>query len=148
MAKKKLSPIANSRFARHGLGKKGEFSLGLSAKKLDDIVTNKMREMDFGTLDAASGNLPPANQRALARGLGSGGSIAAILAMVAELRKHTQIPIILFGYYNPYMHYGCERLCRDAAGAGGRGRFPTQYASTTRGSSGSARPVRLAIRGR
>jgi tryptophan synthase alpha chain len=60
----------------------------------------------------------PANQRAIARGLGAGGSIAAILAMVAELRKVTQIPIILFGYYNPYMHYGCERLCRDAAGAG------------------------------
>jgi tryptophan synthase alpha chain len=60
----------------------------------------------------------PANQRASARGLGSGGSLAAILAMVAELRKTTQIPIVLFGYYNPYMHYGCERLCRDAAAAG------------------------------
>jgi tryptophan synthase alpha chain len=38
--------------------------------------------------------------------------------MVAELREATQIPIILYGYYNPYLHYGCERLCRDAAGAG------------------------------
>jgi tryptophan synthase alpha chain len=60
----------------------------------------------------------PANQRALARGLASGASLAAILAMVSELRRESQIPIVLFGYYNPILHYGCERLCADAASAG------------------------------
>jgi tryptophan synthase alpha chain len=60
----------------------------------------------------------PANQRAAARGLASGATLPAILSMVAELRKSTQIPLILFGYYNPYFHYGCERLCADAARAG------------------------------
>ena len=60
----------------------------------------------------------PANQRAAARGLAAGATLPAILAMVAELRKHTQIPIVLFGYYNPIHHYGCERLCKDAASAG------------------------------
>jgi tryptophan synthase alpha chain len=60
----------------------------------------------------------PANQRAVARGLKTGASLAAILAMVSELRKDTEIPIILFGYYNPYMHYGCAELARDAASAG------------------------------
>src|ERR1700722_1302506 len=60
----------------------------------------------------------PANQRSLARGLGAGASIAAILSMVSELRAQTQIPLVLFGYYNPIFHYGCERLCADAARAG------------------------------
>jgi tryptophan synthase alpha chain len=60
----------------------------------------------------------PANQRALARGLASGASLAAILAMVGELRRQSQIPVVLFGYYNPILHYGCERLCADAARAG------------------------------
>jgi tryptophan synthase alpha chain len=60
----------------------------------------------------------PANQRALARGLNSGASLSAILGMVAELRKQTQIPIIVFGYFNPFFRYGCERLCADAAQAG------------------------------
>src|ERR1700688_4113783 len=60
----------------------------------------------------------PANQRSLARGLGAGASIAAILSMVSELRTQTQIPLILFGYYNPIFHYGCEQLCADAARAG------------------------------
>src|ERR1700722_19532321 len=39
-------------------------------------------------------------------------------ARLIELRAQTQIPIILFGYYNPIFHYGCERLCADAARAG------------------------------
>jgi tryptophan synthase alpha chain len=60
----------------------------------------------------------PANQRALARGLSAGASIAAILALVEDLRKETQVPIVLFGYYNPVFHYGCDRLCADAAKAG------------------------------
>ncbi len=60
----------------------------------------------------------PANQRAIARGLASGASLAAILAMVSELRRETEIPIVLFGYFNPILHYGCERLCTDAARAG------------------------------
>ena len=60
----------------------------------------------------------PANQRALARGLASGGSLAAILSLVADLRRETGIPLILFGYYNPFYHYGCEQLCAAAAKAG------------------------------
>ena len=60
----------------------------------------------------------PANQRSLARGLGAGASIAAILSMVSELRTQTEIPLILFGYYNPIFHYGCEQLCADASRAG------------------------------
>jgi len=60
----------------------------------------------------------PANQRAAARGLAAGATLPAILALVAELRKHTQIPLILFGYFNPIFRYGCERLCADAKRTG------------------------------
>jgi len=60
----------------------------------------------------------PANQRALARGLAAGATLAAILAVVAEVRRQSEVPIVLCGYYNPILHYGCERLCADAARAG------------------------------
>src|ERR1700756_3929012 len=49
----------------------------------------------------------PSNQRASARGLAGGGTLAAILSMVADLRKETEIPLVLFGYFNPILHYGC-----------------------------------------
>jgi tryptophan synthase alpha chain len=60
----------------------------------------------------------PANQRAAGRGLASGTTLPAILAMVAELRKQSEIPLILFGYFNPVHHYGCAQLSADAARAG------------------------------
>jgi tryptophan synthase alpha chain len=60
----------------------------------------------------------PVNQRAMARGLAAGASLSAILGLVSELRAETQIPLILFGYFNPVLHYGCERFCADAAKAG------------------------------
>src|SRR5215472_6997124 len=60
----------------------------------------------------------PANQRAAARGLAAGATLPAILALVSELRRQTQIPIILFGYFNPIFRYGCERFSADARLAG------------------------------
>lgn len=63
----------------------------------------------------------PANQRAGARALRAGASVAAILGLVSELRKETEIPIILFGYYNPILQYGPERFAADAARAGADG---------------------------
>ena len=63
----------------------------------------------------------PATQRAGARALGAGASVAAILGLVSDLRKETQIPIVLFGYYNPILQYGPERFAADAAQAGADG---------------------------
>jgi tryptophan synthase alpha chain len=85
-----------------------------------------VREMETAGADLVELGVPfsdpmadgPANQRALARGLAAGSTLRAILSTVSELRAQTQIPIILFGYYNPILHYGCERLCADAAAAG------------------------------
>jgi tryptophan synthase alpha chain len=84
----------------------------------------------------------PANQRALARGLAAGASLSAILALVTELRKETEIPLILFGYYNPIMRYGCEQLCADAAEAGIDGILAVDLPPEE--SAGLARPARAA----
>ncbi len=60
----------------------------------------------------------PANQRAHSRGLAAGASLRAILSLVSDIRRESQIPIVLFGYFNPIFHYGCEQFCADAAQAG------------------------------
>ncbi len=60
----------------------------------------------------------PANQRALERGLRAGASVDKILALVARLRSRSQIALVLFGYFNPVLRYGCARFCADAGRAG------------------------------
>jgi len=44
--------------------------------------------------------------------------IGAILGVVSEARKTTDVPIILFGYLNPFLSYGLDRLVEDSAKAG------------------------------
>ena len=60
----------------------------------------------------------PVIQRATERALISGASLGDILQMVAEVRKKSQIPLLLFSYYNPLFRYGLDSVARDAAAAG------------------------------
>ncbi len=60
----------------------------------------------------------PVIQRSSERALKSGTTTSAILACVAKIRKKSQVPIILMGYYNPILSYGVEKFCQNAAKAG------------------------------
>jgi tryptophan synthase alpha chain len=60
----------------------------------------------------------PVIQRASERALRAGATLAGLLESVREIRRSSQIPIILFSYLNPLMRYGFERLARDASEAG------------------------------
>lgn len=50
--------------------------------------------------------------------LKNGITIKKVIQTVGEIRKKSQIPIVLMGYLNPVLRYGLENFCRDAAGAG------------------------------
>ena len=60
----------------------------------------------------------PVIQQAGERALRAGTTLAKVLAMAAEIRKTSQIPLLLFTYLNPALRYGFERLARDAKAAG------------------------------
>lgn len=60
----------------------------------------------------------PTIQAASERALATGVTQGKILAMVADVRRETEVPIVLMGYYNPVFRYGAERFARDAAAAG------------------------------
>ncbi len=45
----------------------------------------------------------PIIQAASQRALKSGATLAGILDMIESLRKTSEIPIVLFGYYNPIL---------------------------------------------
>jgi len=60
----------------------------------------------------------PSIQFASQTAIRNGVTISWILDLVREVRKHSSIPIVLMGYLNPLLHYGSDRLIRDAAEAG------------------------------
>ena len=63
----------------------------------------------------------PVIQRSSARALANGVSLKEVLSMARKLREETQIPIILFSYYNPIHAYGAKRFNKDALAAGADG---------------------------
>ncbi len=60
----------------------------------------------------------PTIQKASERALAAGTTLRAILGMVKGVRKVSQVPIILMGYYNPVHHYGSREFVADAVSAG------------------------------
>jgi tryptophan synthase alpha chain len=60
-------------------------------------------------------------QAAAGRALAAGASVAGVLEAVREIRKTSQVPIVLFTYLNPIYIYGFDRFHADAAAAGADG---------------------------
>lgn len=60
----------------------------------------------------------PTIQRSSSDALDAGASLAWALDVVREFRKSSEVPIVLFGAYNPFFHYGIERFAADASAAG------------------------------
>lgn len=58
----------------------------------------------------------PVIQRASERALRHGFGIPEVLQLVSEARKHTDVPIILFSYYNPLLQF-CARENADGTSA-------------------------------
>jgi tryptophan synthase alpha chain len=58
------------------------------------------------------------NQLAAQRGLEAGTTPPKVLETVRAIRRESQIPIVLYIYYNLVHHYGIERFVRDCAEAG------------------------------
>jgi tryptophan synthase alpha chain len=60
----------------------------------------------------------PVIQRASARALKAGTNLPKVLEIARQIRAKSEVPLLLFTYMNPVMHYGLERLAKDAKGAG------------------------------
>ncbi|NBB77030.1 MAG: tryptophan synthase subunit alpha [Bacteroidetes bacterium] len=60
----------------------------------------------------------PTIQYASNTAIQNGIKMDRIFQMVSEVRKDSQIPIVLMGYINPVLHYGVEKFCQKASEAG------------------------------
>lgn len=60
----------------------------------------------------------PVIQRASDRALKAGTKLATVLDIAAQIRKQSEIPLLLFTYLNPVLRYGLEPLARAAVTSG------------------------------
>jgi tryptophan synthase alpha chain len=63
----------------------------------------------------------PTIQRASERALKAGTTLPGVLELVRRLRQSSQVPLILFGYYNPIFQMGVEKFAAAASSAGADG---------------------------
>jgi tryptophan synthase alpha chain len=64
-------------------------------------------------------------QRASERALKAGASLAGVLDLVRRIRQSSQVPLVLFSYYNPILQMGLEKFASAAASAGADGVLAT-----------------------
>ena len=67
----------------------------------------------------------PIIQRASERALRSGTTLAGVLELVRNLRTRTDVPLVLFSYFNPLLQMGLEKFAEAAASAGADGALAT-----------------------
>src|SRR3981081_559248 len=60
----------------------------------------------------------PTIQRASERALKAGTTLAGVLDLVRRIRQSSQVPLVLFGYYNPIFQMGVEKFAAAASAAG------------------------------
>jgi len=63
----------------------------------------------------------PTIQRASERALKAGTTLAGVLDLVRRIRQASEIPLVLFSYYNPILQFGIEKFAATAAAAGADG---------------------------
>lgn len=67
----------------------------------------------------------PTIQRASERALKSGTTLAGVLTLVHRIRDSSQVPLVLFSYFNPILQMGLEKFSAAAARAGADGVLAT-----------------------
>ena len=80
----------------------------------------------------------PVIQRVSERALRSGTTLAGVLELVRQLRTRTDVPLVLFSYFNPLLQMGLEKFAEAAASAGADGVLATDVTPEEAGESRAA----------
>jgi tryptophan synthase alpha chain len=87
-----------------------------------DLTPSLVAALERGGADLIELGIPfsdpiadgPVIQRGIERALRAGTKVAGVLDIAAEIRRHSEIPLLLFTYMNPVLRYGLETLAREA----------------------------------
>ena len=96
----------------------GDPNLATTLKILEELAESGADCIELGVPFSDPTADGPTIQRASERALRKGLSMPAILRLVREFRRKSEVPIVLFGYFNPFFRYGLKKFCRDSAHVG------------------------------
>lgn len=99
----------------------GDGGLDTTERMLDAMVEAGADVIELGVPFSDPMADGPALQRAAARALTRGTSLAQVLELIVRFRERSEVPIILFGYANPFLSFGPGELARAASEAGADG---------------------------
>src|SRR5207237_5421934 len=91
-----------------------------------DITLELVLALDKGGADLIELGVPfsdpiadgPVIQRATDRALRNGVTLRKVLQLGENIRKKSEIPLVLFSYFNPLLNYRLEKLANDSVKAG------------------------------
>ncbi|MCG2712996.1 MAG: tryptophan synthase subunit alpha [Candidatus Omnitrophica bacterium] len=109
------------------ISKKKAFTAYLSAgfpdiktthELVDILINNKVDFIELGMPFSDPVADGPVIQKASAMALDKGMSMIKYLKIIKDLRKKTEVPLIIMSYYNPIFKYGISKFAKDASLAG------------------------------
>ncbi len=99
----------------------GDPDLNTSLKIIEAMCAAGLDVMELGIPFSDPTADGPVIQRSSARALKKGITIKTVLEMTRKIRTFSDIPIILFSYYNPIYSYGAEAFYNDSVSSGADG---------------------------
>jgi len=96
----------------------GDPDLGTTAELLLALAEAGADAIELGVPFSDPTADGPTIQRSSERALAGGTTLRRVLALVKELRPQLRIPLLLFGYANPFYALGTDGFAQEAAAAG------------------------------
>lgn len=97
----------------------GDPSVAASVEVLEAVARAGADVIELGVPFSDPSADGPSIQAAMERALAGGAGLSSALDCVAELRRRGhEVPVVLFGYYNPIFVMGVARFAERAAAAG------------------------------
>jgi len=111
---------------RRGAGKPAFVAFLTAGDPSLDRTVEAAHELDRAGVDVLELGVPfsdpladgPVIQRASERALARGVTLPRVLETVERIREGSELPLLLFSYYNPLLQHGLARLAREAKAAG------------------------------
>ena len=119
--KKFMDLKQNNEKALVGFVTAGDPDMDTSLKIITAMCGNGIDILELGVPFSDPTADGPVIQRSSVRALKNNVSLKMVIKMVSELRRQTEIPIIIFSYYNPILAFGANHFRPEAITAGADG---------------------------